>query len=126
QSGRDGAVLRETGGMRADRPRLAEGSPRDLLRRAEIGGGVDAPRRRGNDAILLGLPQDRGRRARDARGEADDLARSVLFLERDGQRLTGKLERGARERRCVAAEREGAKDESCLSRAELRAEPLLR
>ena len=126
QRRRDGAVPREPGGVRADRAGLGERPLGDFARRREIGGGLDAPRRGGDEPVLAALPEDRGRRPGDARGEPDDLDRGVFLVQRDRERLAGQLERRARERGGVAADREGAEDESGLRRAQLGGEPLLR
>ncbi len=97
QCGRDGAVEWEPGGVGADRAGLGERPLGDFARRAELGGGVDAPRRGGDEPFLAALPEDGGRRPGDARGETDDFGRGVFLLHRDRECLTGQLERRARE-----------------------------
>ena len=114
QRGRDRAVSREPGGVSADRPGLGERPLGDLPRRREIGRGADAPRRSGDEPLLAALPEDRGRRPGDAGGESDDLGRGVLLLQRNRERLAGELERRARERGDVAADCEGAEEQSGL------------
>ena len=126
QRGRDGAILWEPGGVSADRAGLGERAPGNLTRRPEIDGGVDAPRGAGDEPCLATLPDDGGRRPGDARGQADDLGRSVFFLQRDRECLTGQLERRTRERGDVATDCEGAEEESGLRGAQLGGESLLR
>ena len=123
--GRDGAILRQPGGMSTDRTGLGERALGDVARSSEIGAGVDAPRGGGDEPVLAALPEDGGRRPGDAGGEADDLGGGVLLLQRDRERLAGELERRPRERGDVAVRREGAEDESGLGGTELGGEPLL-
>ena len=126
QRGRDGAIMWEPGGVCAGRPGLGERPLGELARGTEIGVGVDAPRRGGDEPFLAALPENGGRRPGDAGGETNDLGRGVFLLHRDRECLTGQLERRTRERREVGADSEGAEEKGGLRSAELGAEPLLR
>ena len=123
--GRDGAILRQPRGMSTDRTGLGERALRDVARSSEIGAGVGPPRGGRDQPVLAALPEDGGRCAGDAGGEADDLGGGVILLQRDRERFAGELERRPRERGDVAVRREGAEDESRLGGTELGGEPLL-
>ena len=126
QRRRDGVVLREPGGLRANRSGLGKRTLGNLTSRAEIGGDFDVPRRAEDEAVVAALPENGAGGAGQAGGEPDHLHRGVLLVQRRRQRLTGELERRAGERGRVPAGREGAKDESRLGGAQLCGEPLLR
>ena len=126
QSGRDRAILWEPGDVSAGRTGLGERPLGDFARRPELGVGVDAPGRGGDEPVLAALPEDGARGPGDARGETDDFCCSVFLLQRDHECLAGQLERWARERGDVVADRKRAEKERGLCGAQLRGESLLR
>ena len=91
QCRRDGALRRKTGGVRPNRRRRSERPFRDLARRTEIGGGVDAPGRAQGESVLAALPEDRGRCSGDPGREPDDFHRGILLVERHRERFTCEL-----------------------------------
>ena len=126
QRGRDRAVPREPGDVSARPARFGERTFSATSAPARDRPSASTPHEAaGTKPVVAALPEDRGGRPCDSGGEANDLGRGVLLLQRNRERLAGELERRPRERRDVAADGEGTEDESGLRGAELGGEPLL-